>query len=185
MKSTVAVTEPIQNINIIRHILPDDGRFPNNNLLPLLVYSKVLHLPEDEDLRIIIDIFESNNWSNAWTNGIYDFHHYHSTTHEVLGIARGSARVLFGGDQGVSLVLERGDVVIIPAGVAHKNLGNDPDFVCVGAYPDGLQYDMYYGREGERPRTDETIRKLRLPRYDPVYGIDGPLIKNWAGEKTV
>lgn len=179
MKSLVDVIGAVQHINIIRHLLPDDGTFPNNALLPLLVYRNVLHLSGADNARTVEEILESNGWTNSWRDGVYDYHHYHSTAHEVLCVIHGSARIQFGGPSGISLLLEQGDTVIIPAGVAHKNIGDNTDFECIGAYPDGQQYDMNYGKEGERPHTDENIRSLPLPEADPVYGIDGPLLKNW------
>jgi uncharacterized protein YjlB len=185
MRSLVDATGAVQHINIIRHLIADDGRFPNHGLLPLLVYRKALILPESDSDKIVTDIFESNGWTNSWTNGVYDYHHYHSTAHEVLGIIKGSARIQFGGPSGISLLLEAGDVVIIPAGVAHKKIGDDDHFSCVGAYPDGQQYDMNYGKEGERPAADQRIKNLPLPEADPVYGTNGPLKKNWESEERI
>ena len=82
-------------------------------------------------------LFERNGWGGAWRNGIYAHHHYHSTAHEVLGVASGSVRVRLGGDGGKTVVLRAGDVVVVPAGVAHKSEGTSPDLVVVGAYPQG------------------------------------------------
>jgi uncharacterized protein YjlB len=182
MKSLEEITEALQNLNIIRHIIRDDGTFPNNGLLPLVVYKGAIKLDDDFSAseKIVKDLFESNNWSNAWTNGVLDVHHYHSTTHEVLGIIRGTARIQFGGDKGISIEADKGDVIIIPAGVAHKKHESDENFSCVGAYPDGRDYDMNYGKEGERPFTDHNIINLPKPDTDPVYGTDGPLVKNWT-----
>jgi uncharacterized protein YjlB len=182
MKSLDEVAAPLQRINIIRHLLPDDGRFPNNGLLPLLVYQKVLQFTETDREKTVKEIFESNGWTNSWADGVFDYHHYHSTAHEVLGVIKGSAHLQLGGPSGVSLLLEVGDVVIIPAGVAHKNLGDEDGFTCVGAYPDGQEYDMNYGKDGERPKADENIKNLGLPSTDPVYGSNGPLIKNWEAD---
>ena len=182
MRSLVDVTGPVQHINIIRHLIPDDGVFPNNGLLPLLVYRNALHLPDADRSKTVTEIFESNGWNNAWTDGIYDYHHYHSTAHEVLGIIQGSVRVQFGGPSGISLLLEEKDVVIIPAGVAHKNISGSDDVVCVGAYPDGQKYDMNYGDEKERPAADVNIKKTALPETDPLYGMYGPLLKNWISD---
>lgn len=172
----------VQHINILRYLLPDDGVFPNNSLLPLLVYRKVFQLSATEQESAIKEIFESNSWNKAWTDGVYNYHHYHSTSHEVLAIIKGSARIQFGGPSGVSVFLERGDMVIIPAGVAHKNIGDDNDFTCIGAYPDGTDYDIKLGKEDERPGADENIKQVPLPPTDPVYGADGPLVKNWIAE---
>ncbi len=185
MKSLEEVIQSIQNLNIIRHILPDDGVFPNHALLPLLVYREAIRMPDGQGTAAIKEILETNGWTDAWVDGIYDYHHYHSTAHEVLVISNGTARVQFGGPGGVTVAVEEGDVVIIPAGVAHKKIEDADGFTCVGAYPDGQQYDINYGKQDERPRADENIKRLPLPENDPIYGKDGPLIKNWSGEKGV
>src|SRR5215210_6853933 len=103
---------------VIRHILHDDGQFPNSSLF-LLIYKEAINLPGN-DSSIFRKIFKNNNWKNSWLNGIYDYHHYHSITHEVLGIYKGSANVQFGGPSGIAEDVSKGDVIIIPAGVAHK-----------------------------------------------------------------
>ena len=84
-----------------------------------------------------------------------------------------------GGENGITLTVRRGDVVVIPAGMAHKNLGASSDFRVVGAYPRGQSPDMCYGKAGERPQTVRNIAKVQLPLKDPVYGIDGPLKEHW------
>lgn len=173
----------IQHVNIIRHMLSDDGKFPNNGLLPLLVYSQALELPPKGAGLIVEEVFESNGWTNSWQDGVYAYHHYHSTAHEVMGVFQGSARIQFGGPNGIALLLEKGDVVIIPAGVAHKSIDVYDNFMCVGAYPKGQEYDMNYGHEQEREKARENIRKLPLPVTDPVYGTHGPLQSNWKSRK--
>ncbi|NIU02548.1 MAG: cupin domain-containing protein, partial [Aliifodinibius sp.] len=80
-------------------------------------------------------LLHSNQWGGAWQNGIYGFHHYHSTAHEVLCVYKGEAKVQLGGDDGIIQTVKPGDVIIIPAGVAHKNLGSNSDFRIIGAYP--------------------------------------------------
>jgi uncharacterized protein YjlB len=176
MKTTQSPSLAVQQLNIIRHLIKEEEIFPNNNLLPLVIYKGAL-LSTDPDL--IQDVFESNSWTNAWRDGILDYHHYHSKAHEVLGVFRGIARIQFGGSHGIVQQIEPGDVVMIPAGVAHKFVEGDKDFKVVGAYPDGQQYDILEGKPGERPEADANIKKLPLPQHDPVYGSDGPLLKNW------
>jgi uncharacterized protein YjlB len=78
--------------------------------------------------------------------------------------------------------IHAGDVVIIPAGVAHKNLGASSDFGVVGAYPGGREWDMNYGRAGERPKSDETIASVPMPKADPIYGAGGPLFQYWIAD---
>jgi len=174
-----AKIKAIQHINIVRHTLFDDSKFPNNGLLPVLVYVQALELPPLGAGLIVEEIFESNGWTNSWQDGIYSYHHYHSTAHEVLGIFQGSARIQFGGPGGVALLLEKGDVVIIPAGVAHKSIDVYDNFLCIGAYPKGQEYDMNYGHDQEREKAINNIRKLPMPVLDPVYGESGPLLSNW------
>lgn len=162
---------------IIKHVLKDDGTFPNNNL-PLLIYKKALILPEEHAATIVEDIFKKNNWTNSWRNGIYDYHHYHSIAHEVLGVYQGNTTAQFGGPKGITETIEKGDIIIIPAGVAHKNIGPESNFKCVGAYPDGSDYDIKKGEPDDRPEADENIKKVPLPDSDPVYK-DGLLLNNW------
>ena len=125
------------------------------------------------------DIFSKNNWANSWKSGIFEYHHYHSITHEVLGVYEGETTVLLGGEQGAEIKLEKGDVLVIPAGVAHKNLGKENQLKCVGAYPNGKNYDINYGNAGERPRTDHNIAAVPVPDTDPVYGAGKGLTEAW------
>ncbi|OHB65412.1 MAG: hypothetical protein A2Y76_10555 [Planctomycetes bacterium RBG_13_60_9] len=160
--------------------MTDDGVFPNNRKLPLLVYKKALN-PGTADLTAEVQaLFAENRWGESWIDGIYDFHHYHSTAHEVLAICGGQAQVRFGGEHGITLTLSAGDVVVIPAGVAHKSLGAGADFLVVGAYPRGREgCDMCYGKHGERPDMDKNVVAVPTPESDPLYGPDGPLMKHW------
>ena len=166
--------------NIEAHVLRDDGVFPNHLTLPLLLYRQVLDVTGPDVPERILERFARNRWVGGWVNGIYRFHHYHSTAHEVLGIASGQARVQLGGEEGLIATVTAGDVVVIPAGVAHKNLGAGPGFTVVGAYPQGQRPDMCYGKPGERPGTDETIARIPLPKSDPLAGAAGPMIRHWS-----
>ena len=160
-------------------LIPDGGLFPNNDALPLIIMRQVFDHATENLAQTIENTFHENAWGRSWRNGIYDFHHYHSTAHEVLGVYSGSAEVQLGGNNGITLTVHGGDVVIIPAGVAHKNLGASADFRVVGAYPSGTRPDMCYGKAGERPQADDRIAKLSLPDLDPVYGAEGPLTEFW------
>ena len=70
----------------------------------------------------------------ARRGGVFTYHHYHSTAHEVLGIVRVTARPAFGCESGVALVLETGDVAVTVAGVGQCNPGVGEGFLVVGAY---------------------------------------------------
>ncbi len=164
---------------IVAQTLTDDGVFPNNAQLPLLVYREAVTLPRRDPAAGFEDLFAAHHWPPAWRYGVFGYHHYHSTAHEVLGIFRGHATVQFGGEQGVVWSVGKGDVVIIPAGVAHKNVACSRDFCAVGAYPAGQQPDRCYGKLGERPQADANIAQVPLPQADPVSGEHGALMTQW------
>jgi uncharacterized protein YjlB len=161
-----------------KYLFKDDGRIPNNPTLPLLVYSEAL--PATGGLPSICEVlFRNNGWGGSWRDGVFTYHHYHSTAHEVLGIVRGTARITLGGEAGVTVEVAKGDVVVIPAGVGHRNLGSSTDFLVVGAYPEGQSWDLRTGEPDERPEVLENIRKVPLPGTDPVFGDEGPLHEHW------
>lgn len=156
---------------------PDDGRIPNSPL-PLLVHR---HAFTGDGLADAMDAkFAENNWTNSWRNGVYPYHHYHSITHEVVGVYSGHAQLHMGGEQGEIITVTAGDVLIIPAGVGHKKLSASDDFGVIGAYPDGMDFDLMTGEEGERPRADERIARVPLPETDPVLGTEGGVPALWT-----
>jgi uncharacterized protein YjlB len=171
------------DIRVSSHVLTDNGVFPNNASCPLLVYPQAIALFGLDPAALFEKLFTKNHWPAAWRNGVYGFHHYHSSAHEVLGVFSGSARVQFGGENGVVLEVKAGDVVVIPAGVSHKNLIASRDFGVVGAYPKGQIWDMQYGKPGERPAADERIAQVAMPAADPVFGTDGAMMALWQERK--
>ena len=110
---------------------------------------------------------------------VYSFPHYHSTSHEVLGVYSGTATLRLGGEHGKNVEVNAGDVIVIPAGIAHQNIGADDAFGVVGAYPDGREWDLLRGLPGERPKADHNIAALPTPENDPIYGAEGPLRRIW------
>jgi uncharacterized protein YjlB len=155
----------------------DDGIIPNNSL-PLLIYK--FAFPVGESLPDVMEqTFASHNWTNSWRNGVFPYHHYHSITHEALGIYSGCAQLHLGGENGERIAVEAGDVIVIPAGVGHKKISASADFGVIGAYPDGKDYDLLTGKEGERPRADERIAAVPLPETDPVLGKEGGIAEYW------
>jgi uncharacterized protein YjlB len=97
----------------------------------------------------------------------------------VLGVYGGSAEVRLGGPGGALLGVAAGDVVVIPAGVAHKNESQSADFRVVGAYPTGTSPDMMLGEPGERPAADQRIAGVAMPASDPLGGCAGALTTLW------
>jgi len=166
-------------MNKISYVFKDDGTYPNN-ILPLVLLKQAIQSTGPISPSTIENVFHENNWVNSWRNGLFGFHHYHSTAHETLGIYCGWVKAQLGGPDGKVVTVEAGDVVVIPAGVAHKNIDQSPDFKVVGAYPIGQVPDMKYGKPGERPHADRNIQNIDLPEYDPVYGKTGPLMELWS-----
>ena len=159
--------------------LSADGPFPNNPRLPLLIYPQAVVPTGNDPAAVFEDLFRTHAWGHEWRNGVFAFHHYHSRAHEVLGVYRGAARIRFGGPLGMTAEVRAGDVVIIPAGVAHRRVSASDDFAVVGAYPRGQTPDMCYGRPGERPGTDARIQAAARPPTDPVHGDSGGLTTWW------
>jgi uncharacterized protein YjlB len=166
---------------VITRLLKDAGTIPNSRL-PVLVYQGALDLPKDNPASAIEALIHAHQWGNDWRNGLFTYHHYHSTAHEALLVFGGSARVQLGGENGVIETIGAGDVIIIPAGVGHKNLGSSSDFHVIGAYPPRQNVDMNYGESGERPRVDENIARVALPATDPIFGKTGPLLDHWRAQ---
>jgi uncharacterized protein YjlB len=165
------------------HLFVDDGIVPNNPL-PLVLYRGALG--SDGDLAARCEqMFNAHGWPNPWRNGIYSHHHYHSTAHEVLGIARGSARVRLGGENGASVELHAGDVVVIPAGVAHKREAASSDLLVIGSYPKGQQPDICQADAASHDKYAGNVAHVALPACDPVTGTAGSLLDCWRGSGSL
>ena len=172
-----SATRPVEPLAFMFH---DDGVVPNNPRLPLLYYRGAFDLSGTPNPEHAIEaLFKKNGWGDVWRNGIFPYVHYHSQIHEGLGIARGRAKVRFGGDQGQELDVKPGDVVLLPAGTGHQCLWASPDLMVIGAYPPDGRYDLCRGSRAEHAKALQSIPKVPLPTCDPVYGEGGPLLELW------
>jgi len=157
----------------------DDGRTPNNRL-PLVLYRTPVVLdPHLDPAAVFEDLFAAHGWRGSWRNGMYEFLHFHTATHEVLGIARGNLRAEFGGSSGRVLELKAGDVVILPAGTGHRRRNASRDLLVVGAYPATGSYDEPKPADIPHAKAVAAIARARVPAEDPVYGKKGPLVQLW------
>ena len=159
-------------------VFGDDGLVPNNPL-PLLVYRNAVTLDAARPEETIERLFTANGWGGTWRNGVYDYLHYHATVHEVLGVARGSARIRFGGDQGQELGIKAGDVAILPAGTGHQCVAASEDFCVIGAYPPGAAMEITRPTPDNHARALKTIPDVAMPPADPVTGKNGALTRLW------
>lgn len=112
---------------------------------------------------------------------MYPTSHFHSNTHEVLCVCSGRAKLCFGGEENpgrVEPVVQAGDVIVLPAGMAHRLLDDTSTgsrFEMVGSYPNGCDWDMCYGREGEERQVEGIVSVPWFDR-DPIYGDHGPVL---------
>ena len=157
----------------------DDGLVPNNPM-PFLVYKQAISVDNEHPEKTIEGLFGANGWGEMWRNGVYDYLHYHATVHEVLGVARGHARVRFGGDAGKEIEIAAGDVAILPAGTGHQCLSASEDFCVIGAYPPGAKMHVTLPTPENYRKALKTIPEVKLPKTDPVRGENGPLARLWG-----
>lgn len=156
------------------------GFIPNNPRLPVIIYEAAFP-PGTADLATLMEKrFQDNGWPPQWRDGIYDYDHYHTQAHEVLGIAAGTAELVLGGEDGRRINVKTGDVLLLPAGTGHRRLAQSEDFLVVGAYPPGQSPDIV--RKDATPAMLSQIAVLNFPPSDPVGGADGPMLRLWADQ---
>jgi uncharacterized protein YjlB len=169
---------PLSSLRVSRHEIPAHHLIPNTSIQnkPLLIYHAAF--PPSATASDIEKYLESVGVViPQWRYTMYSTTHFHSTTHEVLCISSGRARLCFGGEKNenrVEPVVEKGDAIIVPAGVGHRLLEDlDGGFQMVGCYPPGKQWDMCYGKPGGEKEVDG-IEHLEWFTKDPIYGAEGP-----------
>jgi uncharacterized protein YjlB len=140
---------------------PPGDEIPNHPSFPVLLYREV----NADDVRAL---FAEHGWGGSWVNGVFEFHHFHSTSHEVLGVLAGEATLELGGPQGTTFDVQAGDVVVLPAGTGHRRATARSGFTVCGAYPAGQEdYDLLRAADDA---ARERIRTLPAPEQDPVGG---------------
>lgn len=161
--------------------MQETDELPNNPGLPVLVYKEVLDVQTAAKHKQFQHCFEQNGWKGIWKNGLYDYHHFHPSSHEVLGIASGTVDLQLGGEGGKTLRLAAGDLLVLPAGTGHKRLTASGNLVIIGAYPAGQEnYTICRHRNESTEDVMRMIAAVPLPETDPYYGPDGPLLKIWG-----
>lgn len=164
---------------VVAHLLAPDGAIPNHPRWPLLVYPAAVAITGEDPAAAFEQLFDRNRWPAAWRNGVFPFHHYHSTAHEALGVYSGEVTVQFGGDHGIAVTARPGDVVVLPAGTGHKKLASRGALGIVGAYPAGQHPDTCTPVVASVRRSAEAVARVPLPERDPVFGAGGPLFEHW------
>jgi uncharacterized protein YjlB len=153
---------------------PRGDSIPNNPHLPVLAYRGALEGDPEQ-------LFIANGWGGTWHSSVFPFHHFHSTSHEALGVARGRATLMLGGPQGEEIEVSAGDALVLPAGTGHRRVSSSDDFQVVGAYPPGQEdYDLLRGDPAELEMAVANVERVELPAMDPVAGEQGPLVDAWG-----
>ncbi|HEN8799101.1 TPA: cupin domain-containing protein [Pseudomonas putida] len=167
-------TQPMQALRF-----EDDGATPNSRF-PVLLYRLQRVEPAHDNAGAFESLFAAHQWTPLWRAGIFDYHHFHSNAHEVLGVARGRARIMLGGAAGQALTVKAGDVLVLPAGTGHRCLASSDDFLVVGGYPQGQEhYDIQRPEIGAHQQALARIARVPIPQQDPVTGADGALTRHW------
>jgi uncharacterized protein YjlB len=151
---------------------------PNNQRLPVLIYHGAF---ADDGCEATASAFEEafrlHGWPARWRDGVFDYHHYHSTAHEALGVAAGTATLIIGGPGGREIDVRAGDALVLPVGTGHCCQTASDDFLVIGAYPGGQDWDIC--REAPSDAARRRIATMPAPRSDPIIGADGPLVEKW------
>jgi uncharacterized protein YjlB len=167
---------PVPEVRLLR-LAARDG-VPNNPDLPVVLMPGAVAAPEPER---ILARYAGSGWVGAWVWTVYDFHHYHPDAHEALTVGAGWAELQLGGASGPVLRLAAGDAVVLPAGTGHRRVAASGDFAMCGAYPPG-QSGRTLSRPGDHGEGEARalIAAVPLPRTDPLFGADGPLVQTWG-----
>ncbi len=174
----IAAADGAAAATVERIALQRDGWVPNNPRLPVLWYRRALDVALT-DPAAFEALSRRNGWPAQWRNGIYPYHHYHSTAHEVLGVMRGSAQIILGGPAGRAMAVAAGDVLVLPCGTGHCRVRASDDFLVVGAYPAGQEWDIC--RDPPTPAMTARMASLPFPASDPLGGPEGALVSAWHG----
>ncbi|KAF6831222.1 hypothetical protein CPLU01_06920 [Colletotrichum plurivorum] len=179
MSTKLALTS-LSSLRVSKHLIPAYNLLPNTSIQhkPLMIYHSAI--PSTTTASAVeAHLTSVGVVEPQWRYTMYSTNHYHSTTHEVLCISRSRARLCLGGEENegrIEPVVERGDVIILPAGVSHRLLEDIEGGVeMIGSYPKGCHWDMCYGKHGEESKV-AGISELEWFVEDPIYGVDGPAV---------
>jgi len=194
-----SLVTPLAALRVTKHQIPAHNFLPNTSIQhrPLIHYHGALNpastSPAAPSSRAS---FAQSSFAGAveahlratgvvqpqWRYTMYPTTHFHSTTHEVLVVVRGGARLCLGGEGNPAAYrpdVGVGDVLVVPAGVGHRLLedtsSDEAGFEMVGSYPPGCSWDMCYGKAGEEGKVGR-IKEVVWFERDPVYGDTGPAV---------
>lgn len=166
--------------SVEERMIEEDGLVPNNAHIPARIYRRVLKDAGDAMPEMFEALHAGNGWSGFWHGAVACYTHFHSIAHELISVYRGSARIKLGGASGPVFLVTAGDVILIPAGVGHQNLGCTIDYQNLGCYPaERCRWDMRSPKAEERLEVRRNISQVPPPLLDPVTG--GNYERFWDG----
>lgn len=154
------------------------GGVPNNTL-PVMIYHHVIPPGVADNAVYLEHLFRSNGWPPQWRYPVYTFTHFHSNTHEALGVFAGSAKLQIGGEKGKIIEVKVGDVLLLPAGIGHKQISADDEFMLVGAYPPEIKADLCHDEPSQLVPRTKAVEAVPLPATDPVTGHSEGSMITW------
>lgn len=170
-------------MKIVEYFFSNDGTIPNSHF-PLLIYKHVAQ--GEHKTEWLEQTFVKNGWTNNWRDIILPYDHFHSNTHEVLGLASGTALLHVGGKNGQTIKVESGDVIIMPAGVGHYSIDNSSPYQFVGGYPFGADWNLKKSLQEENETTLlNELKNVPFPITDPVFGKGGNLFTYWKNQNRL
>ncbi|CAB9520595.1 Cupin domain [Seminavis robusta] len=165
------VVEPVLGAHgLFRVFFQDDGTFPNNPDHPVMM-AKDAFRGSDQEARHLL---QQAAWTSPWKWGIFPYHHYHSTAWELLLCVQGQADILLGGDvTGTMVTIHKGDVMLIPPGVVHKQMREQGGFALLGSYPkEGCSGPVDTVTKKPNQQERQNILDCVAPTFSPILEID-------------
>lgn len=159
------------------HVFEPDNGIPSSRL-PLAFWRGRLP-PKARDGAAATVMFRQNGWQGTWVYTVFPFWHFHTRGHEALACVSGRARIGFGGDHGIEVDVETGDVCVIPAGVGHRRLGSSPDFLMAGGYPPDQEGNIVRIGDLDEATIAREIAAVALPQADPISGGPDGVVAAW------
>jgi uncharacterized protein YjlB len=158
-----------------------DGGIPNSRL-PLVFWKG--RLPQDaRSASAATALYRRNGWGGTWVYTVFPYWHFHTRGHEALACVSGRALIGFGGDGGVKVEVEVGDVCVIPAGVGHKRFESSSDFQMAGGYPPGQEGNIVRPGDLDAETTARELAEVALPGTDPISGKADGVVTIWGAER--
>lgn len=164
--------------------LADTGTVPNSRL-PVVVYKAAFspQAPSSSDVdQGLTQLAWRNGWKVDWveSDAVFRYTHYHTTAHEVLAVLDEVAAIRLGGEGSKTVVhVSPGDLLGIPAGVAHRRISGNQYFRVAGLYLAGAKWDLMRVTPANYRKAQHNLPNVELPEADPLYGQDGPLMQYW------